>query len=99
MALRPPKGLGPSGRKLWAEVTAEFELENEPHRRRILFDACKLADMIDRLDQEADSAPLIVPGSYKQPVLHPAFAGAQSARSLMGQLLARLNFEEARPDE
>jgi hypothetical protein len=91
--------LGPSGRKLWRSVTAEFDIDREPHRQRVLFDACKLADMIDRLDQEADNAPLIVPGSYKQPVLHPAFAGAQTARSLMAQLLSRLSFEEARPDD
>lgn len=90
---RMPKGLGYQGQKLWKSVTDEFDLEFEPHKRRILFDACKMADAIDRLDKEADSAPLIAKGSYGQPVLHPAFAGAQTARSALAALLARLNFE------
>ncbi len=96
---RMPKGLGYQGQKLWRSITEEFNISAEPHKLRILFDACKLADAIDRLDKEADKAPLIVPGSYKQPVLHPAFAGAQTARSALAALLARLNFEEVTDDE
>lgn len=92
---RMPKGLGYQGAKLWAAVTAEFDLDNEPHKLRVLFDAAKMADAIDRLDKEADSADLIARGSYGQPVLHPAFAGAQTARSALAALLARLNFEAA----
>ncbi|MBU8820980.1 hypothetical protein KL864_34535 [Mycolicibacterium goodii] len=88
-----PKGLGYQGQKLWKAITDEFDLEYEPHKLRILYDACKTADAIDRLDKEADKAPLIAKGSYGQPVLHPAFAGAQTARASLAALLARLNFE------
>lgn len=67
----------------------EYNPDHEPAKLRILFDACKMADAIDRLDKEAAKSPLIVEGSYQ----HPAVAGAQTARSLLAQLLARLNFE------
>jgi hypothetical protein len=99
VTVRMPKGLNYQGQKLWKSITAEFDIEFEPQKQRILFDACKLADAIARLDKEADKAPLIVPGSYKQPVLHPAFAGAQTARSTLAALLARLNFEGPVEDE
>ncbi|AFR50018.1 hypothetical protein [Gordonia sp. KTR9] len=99
MTLRQPKGLGYQGKKLWKSITDEFDLDAEPHKIRILFDACKMADAIDRLDKEADKAPLVAKGSYGQPVLHPAFSGAQTARAALAALLARLNFEEATPDE
>lgn len=92
-----PKGLGYQGQKLWKSVMDEYDLDREPAKLRILFDACKMADAIDRLDKEAAKSPLIVRGSYQQPVLHPAVAGAQTARSLLAQLLARLNFAE--PEE
>lgn len=60
---RMPKDLGYQGQKLWKSVTDEFVLDTEPHKLRILADCCKLADAIDRLDKEADNAPLIAQGS------------------------------------
>ncbi|MGQ9348818.1 hypothetical protein [Mycolicibacterium gilvum] len=94
MAPKRPKGLGYQGQKLWKTINDEFDLDYEPAKQRILFDACKMADAIDRLDKEADRAPLIAKGSYGQPVLHPAFAGAQTARAGLAALLARLNLAE-----
>jgi len=94
-----PKGLGYQGRKLWKTINDEFELDCEPAKQRILFDACKMADAIDRLDKEADKAPLVAKGSYGQPVLHPAFSGAQTARAALAALLARLNLAEPDGDD
>ncbi len=88
-----PKGLGYQGRKLWKEVTDEFDLSVDPHKRRILFDAAKTADLIDKLEKEYANQPLTAKGSYGQPVLNPLVAAGQSARGLMAQLMARLNFE------
>lgn len=96
---RMPKGLQYQGQKLWKSIVEEFNLVNEPDRLRILYDACKMADAVDRLDKEADKSPLVAKGSYGQPVLHPAFAGAQTARSALAGLLARLNFDEREADE
>ncbi|MEV3960171.1 hypothetical protein AB0M34_04610 [Nocardia sp. NPDC050193] len=57
-----------------------------------MFDACKTADVIKKLDDAANKAPLTVRGSMGQEVINPLISQAQSARSLLAQLLARLNF-------
>jgi len=59
MASKRPKGLGYQGRKLWDSVVAEFDLDAEPDKLRILFDACKLADVIDQLEKR-DRQPISV---------------------------------------
>jgi hypothetical protein len=94
MAPKPkmPRGLGTEGQKLWHGVLGEFTLTHEPHKLRILFDACKTADVIKRLDDAAAKAPLTVKGSMNQEVINPLIAQAQTARGQLAQLLARLNF-------
>lgn len=100
MAARRPKmpsGLGTEGRKLWREIVGEFDVNEEPHKRRILFDACKTADLIDQLETAMQSQPLTAKGSMGQLVIHPLIAQSQSARTQLAQLLTRLNF--APPEE
>lgn len=91
---RMPNGLAYQGEKLWKAVTAEFDFVAEPHKERILFDACKIADMIDRLDKEMASEPLTVRGSMGQKAIHPCLAQAQSARGQLAQLLGRLGLPD-----
>ena len=100
MAERRPKmpnGLGTEGRKLWREIVGTFDVIEEPHKRRILFDACKTADLIDRLDEAMNGQPLTAKGSMGQLVIHPLIAQSQAARTQLAQLLSRLNF--APPEE
>lgn len=95
MAARRPKmpnGLGPEGRKLWREIVGTFDVNEEPHKRRILFDACKTADLIDQLDTAMEGQPLTAKGSMSQLVIHPLIAQSQSARTQLSKLLSRLNF-------
>ena len=97
MAARRPKtptGLGTEGTKLWREVVGTFDVNEEPHKRRILFDACKTADLIDKLDAAMVGEPLTAKGSMGQLVIHPLIAQSQSARTQLAQLLTRLNFAE-----
>ena len=56
---RMPRGLGTEGQKLWTGVIGEFNLAYEPHKVRILTDACK-TDLIKRLDDAAVKVPLTV---------------------------------------
>ena len=49
----------------------QFDLTAEPHKRRILFDACKTADVIKRLDDVASKQSVTVRGSMGQEVIHP----------------------------
>ncbi|WP_231997449.1 hypothetical protein [Mycobacterium sp. 1245111.1] len=93
MAPKMPHGLGYQGRKLWQSVVAEFDLDAEPHKRRILFDAAKTADLIDRLEKEMAGQPTTVLGSARQLTIHPLISEVRFARALLSQLLARLNFE------
>ncbi|MGB5794540.1 MAG: hypothetical protein WBH51_01965 [Mycolicibacter algericus] len=93
--MRSPAGLQAQGKRLWKSVTAEFELENEPHKLQILAQACRVSDVIAELDEAADEAPLTVKGSMGQQVISPFISEARAQRSLLAQLLARLNFEES----
>lgn len=97
MAARRPKtptGLGTEGARLWREVVGTFDVSEDPHKRRILFDACKTADLIDKLDAAMSGEPLTAKGSMGQLVIHPLIAQSQSARTQLAQLLTRLNFAE-----
>lgn len=89
---RMPRGLETEGQKLWRGVIEEFDLSAEPHKLRILFDACKTADVIKRLDDAAVKQSLTVRGSMGQEVINPLIAQAQTARGQLAQLLGRLNF-------
>lgn len=93
--MRSPAGLQAEGRKLWKSITAEFDLETEPHKLRILTDACRVVDQIAELEEAAAEGPLTVKGSMNQPVISPFISEARAQRALLTQLLARLNFESA----
>lgn len=95
--MRLPAGLGKPGKGLWRRITAEFDLENDPDKAELLFQACKTADQIAELDEAAAEAPLTVKGSMGQPVISPYIAEARVQRGLLAQLLARMNFAES-PD-
>jgi hypothetical protein len=87
-----PRGLGTEGQKLWKGVIEEFDLSLEPHKQRILYDACKTADVVKRLDDAAAKQGLTVKGSMGQEVINPVLAQAQVARGQLASLLGRLNF-------
>lgn len=97
--MRTPAVLQKPGRKLWREITSEFDIEHDPDRRELLFQACRTADQIAELDEAAAEAPLTVKGSMGQPVISPFTAEARVQRGLLAQLLARINFAEATDDE
>ena len=62
--LKPPKGLGPSGKALWEAMTAVFDLSEDPHRVNLLEELCRTKDLCERLQGVIDSTPdLRVPGS------------------------------------
>lgn len=93
--MRSPAGLEKQGRSLWRRITSEFDLENDPDKLELLFQACKTADQIAELDEAAAEAPLTVKGSMGQPVISPFIAEARVQRGLLAQLLARMAFEPA----
>lgn len=95
---KTPAGLDTEGAKLWREIVGTFDVIEEPHKRRILFDACKTADLIERLDAAMNGEELTSKGSMGQLVIHPLIAQSQAARTQLAQLLSRLNFAPAEED-
>ena len=85
-----PRGLGPEGKRLYQAITADFDFTGEAHKQRILFDACKTADAIARLEAEAEKQPITTRGSMGQEVISPTLAAAQQARTQLSQLLSKL---------
>jgi hypothetical protein len=92
--VRTPAGLQPAGKKLWRSTVAVFDFTDEPHKVQILAQACRVADVVAELDEAADEAPLTVKGSMGQQVISPFIAEARAQRSLLTQLLGRLDLPD-----
>jgi hypothetical protein len=90
--LRVPAGLGRSGSDLWADVTEAYEFR--PDELRILADACREADLIDRLEDEIQDSPLIVKGSMGQPAPSPLMTEIRQHRATLKTLLVALKLGE-----
>ncbi len=93
---RPPAKLGAAGRRLWREISGRYELR--PDETRLLADACREADIIDRLEEELAGAPLIVKGSMGQLVASPLVSEVRQHRTVLAGLLKSLKLPDA-PDE
>jgi hypothetical protein len=88
-----PRGLKAAGAKLWDEVVAGWDLDNEAHKLAVLEHACRTMDDLARFQREMIKAPLIVKGSAGQACMNPIQSEIRFARGLLAQLLARLAFE------
>lgn len=95
MAPRTPAGLGDSGRDLWSEIAGTYDLR--PDERRLLEDACREADLIDKLEAEINDPDheMVVKGSMGQPVSSPLVAEIRQHRTTLRALLGSLKL----PDE
>lgn len=88
-----PAGLGLHAEALWKRITKLYELR--PDELRILEDACREADLIDRLEKELTDADLVVHGSQGQPVANPLVSEIRQHRTALRSMLAGLKL----PDE
>jgi len=94
---RAPNGLKTAGKRLWRAITADLEargLALSPSQAAVLEAACRQADVVARLEQEAAEMPTVVLGSTRQPVVNPVIAEARQGRALFGQLLSRLDADK-----
>ena len=90
---RTPAGLGAGGRRLWSAVVGPFDLR--PDELRILDDACREVDLVDRLEEAVAAAPLVVEGSRGQEAPHPLIPELRAHRLVLARLLKQLGL----PDE
>lgn len=91
-APKTPVHLATKGRALWRDVTAEYDLR--PDELRVLEDACREADLIERLEDTIRNLPgLVTRGSTGQTVAHPLIQEIRQHRVALRGLLAHLRLE------
>ncbi len=94
-----PAGLKTAGGKLWDSVTDDYELDN--HELLLLREACRTADRLDRLAEEALKLPVTVENHRGDQVASPAMVEARQQSITLTRLLASLRLpsgeEEGRP--
>jgi phage terminase small subunit len=89
---KPPKGLQPGQRRLWAAVVEAFELED--HHLRTLESACRELDRAEQAEQVIATDGEYVTDRYGNPKAHPAIAVARSSRLAAARLLRELGLED-----
>lgn len=96
-APNPPTNLGKTGRALWRQITAEWELD--PRESAILAAACRQADDVAALEELLKNDGLVSVGSMKQPRLNAAITELRQSRLAVAKLLVdlRLPTEDAAP--
>lgn len=91
-----PDGFGPGGRRLWERITGDYELR--PDERRILEDACREVDLIDRMQDALRGGELMVRGSQGQKVASPLVTELRQHRAVVARLLSSLKLPDADTD-
>ena len=90
---RIPANLGTKGRKFWADTTGTYEFR--PDELCILEDACRTLDLVDKIEEELETADLVTTGSMGQEVAHPLLSEVRQHRTVFARLAKQL----ALPDE
>lgn len=85
---RAPRGLSPVGRKLWTDVTGDYELE--AHELLLLLNCAQTADVVAALQAQvdADGGPVLPVELGGKP--HPCLAELRQERVLLARLLTAL---------
>lgn len=92
MSTHPPADLGEKARQLWDNITSEYELRAD--ERRLLEDACREVDIIERLEAEMRLSPVLDMGSQGQPVISPILPELRQHRAILRALLAQLKLND-----
>lgn len=92
-APKRPTGLAKSGRDLWDSIVPKYELR--PDEYRTLLDACKEADLIDKLEKAQSEASLVTKGSMGQAVISPFISELRQHRTVLANLLKSLKLPDS----
>lgn len=88
-----PAKLGTKAKRLWGSISGTYDLR--PDELRILEDACREVDIVERLEDEFRGHPTMVEGSMGQMVVSPLLQELRQHRSIVARLLGQLKL----PDE
>lgn len=91
-APKPPAGLGEQAARLWRDIVEAQELRSD--ELRVLEDACREVDLIERMHVALQTAPLVVKGSMGQDVANPLVQELRQHRALVARLLASLKLQD-----
>ncbi len=94
MRPRKPRGLGTAGSRLWDATIDEFMMDDNPPKLALLEHACRVSDVVAKLEKASAKEPLVVRGSAGQLVSHPNISECRAQRSLLMNLLSKLNFDD-----
>lgn len=91
-----PDGLGEAGTRLWdASVGARVF---PAHEEAVLLQACRTADVLDRLAELAASEPVTVQAGRGRRVINPALAEQRQQSIVLARLLVSLRLPNADDD-
>jgi hypothetical protein len=94
-----PQRLKRRGKQLWDQLIQELDWEDCPEQLVLLEDACRTADLIDKLQVVVDAATdLRVTGSKDQPVTLPEIPELRQQRAVLASLLRALQLPAAEDD-
>lgn len=93
----PPEGLGRCAERLWEDIVDGQDLRTD--ELRVLEDACREVDLIERMHAELQGAPLVVKGSMGQDVANPLVQELRQHRALVARLLGSLKLREVDQEE
>lgn len=88
-----PAQLKAKAKRLWTDVTEAYDLRSD--ELRILEDACREVDIVERLEAEFRTEPTMVKGSMGQLVASPLLQELRQHRAVCARLLGMLKL----PDE
>jgi hypothetical protein len=91
---RAPNGLQRRGKLLWSQLHTVFDFTSEPHRLVLIEDACREADLVDRLQRAVDKNDLRVKGSQHQPVTAPEVSELRLHRKTLADILRALSLPD-----
>ena len=91
-APRRPTNLGKRGKALWDSIVPAYELR--PDEVCTLEDACREADLIERLNAELANAELTTRGSMGQEVASPFVSEIRQHRTVLAGLLGKLKLPD-----
>jgi terminase small subunit-like protein len=93
---RPPKGAGPSGRRVWRAVVGEFELEE--HERALVTALVRQVDRLDQLEALIAAEGLTVTG-HGTTKMHPAVVEARQTAIAVARISAALRLPAGEQEE
>ncbi|MPZ13770.1 MAG: hypothetical protein GEU73_05000 [Chloroflexi bacterium] len=87
-----PAKLGSKAKKIWAEITTTYDLRSD--EKRVLEDACREVDLVERMEKDLEKGSLIVAGSMGQPVVNELVKEIRQHRKTYQSLMMSLRLPE-----